>query len=200
MKMRLPNWDKWKLFPTLTATEAVALTLNIDPKDAEFRGLDNFDYASDNFKFPARFGHMPPDIAAEFEERLFLFKRHFDGKLALGKLSGWALSVEWSIPPELDALSDGFADVNTAPPVGVGTIRHKLRANSLDVPIAKAIKQAESLVTGAVFLELRELAIGGEKPFTGYTEDGALCYTNDAGKPAKLTKDALGKRLRNHGL
>lgn len=82
----------------------------------------------------------------------------------------------------------------------VPSTRHRLRTNSLDVPIKKAITEADSFETGAVYLQLREMALSGELPFSGEIEDGALCYTNDAGKPDKLTKNALGKRLKKHRL
>ena len=74
--------------------------------------------------------------------------------------------------------------------------RHKIRTNSLDVPIDKAIKSAGCLDASAVFLQLRELALNGEIPFTGVIEKDALCYTNDNNEPAKLSKAALRQRLK----
>jgi hypothetical protein len=79
-------------------------------------------------------------------------------------------------------------------------IRHKLRINSLDAPIKKAIENAGCLSTGAVYVELRQLALAENLPFTGEVEGDSLCYTKDDNKPAKLTKNALGKRLKNHVL
>jgi hypothetical protein len=78
--------------------------------------------------------------------------------------------------------------------------RNKLRTNSLDAPIKKAIALAGSIETGAVWIALRALAIEEERPFTGVVESSALCYTNDDNNPAKLTKDALRKRLQNHAM
>lgn len=86
------------------------------------------------------------------------------------------------------------------PLVVATTTRHLIRTNSLDTPIQKAIKQAGSLDTGAVFVALRELAISEEKPFTGVVEGDALCYTNDDNEPAKLSKGALRKRLKKHSM
>lgn len=74
--------------------------------------------------------------------------------------------------------------------------RHKLRTNTLDGPISKAITLARSLDTAPVFLALRELALNGEVPFTGEVVSDSLCYTNDDNKHAVLTKNALGKRLK----
>jgi hypothetical protein len=80
------------------------------------------------------------------------------------------------------------------------TIKNKLRTNSLDVAIKKAIQQAESLDTGAVYLKLRELALSGEVPFSGVVEGNALRYTDDKNQSAKLSKPNLGKRLKNYTL
>jgi hypothetical protein len=117
-------------------------------------------------------------------------------RLAGTRLPPWMLTddtfVNWS---------SATTDSSTSPlPIAVTSIKHKLRSNSLDVPIKKAIQKAASLATGAVLLELRELALSGEPPFTGAIDGGALCYTNDKNEPAKLTKDALAKRLKNHSL
>ena len=91
---------------------------------------------------------------------------------------------------------------NAAPPVPVVTpaaatiTRNKLRTDSLDAPIQKAIEQAGSLKTAAVFTCLKELARSGEAlPFTGYFEGSALGYTTDDDTTALMTKNALDKRL-----
>jgi hypothetical protein len=83
-----------------------------------------------------------------------------------------------------------------AAPTEAKTKKHKLRTNSLDAPIEKAIEQAGNLATATVFLKLKELAINGELPFTGQVEGDALCYTNDNDEPGNLTKNALDHRLR----
>lgn len=85
----------------------------------------------------------------------------------------------------------------TTPP-SIRVYRHKLRANSLDVPVERAIKLAGSLKTGAVWLELRKLAMDEEKPFTGEVDGDSLCYTTDDNTIAKLTKDSLRKRLNKY--
>lgn len=73
---------------------------------------------------------------------------------------------------------------------------NKLRRNNLDPAIDKAIKQAGNMELADVYLELKALAIDEKKPFTGALDSDALCYTDDNNQPAKLTKDALGKRLK----
>lgn len=75
-------------------------------------------------------------------------------------------------------------------------VQNKLRTNCLDPAIDKAINKASSMNLNAVYLELKELALGSEKPFTGEFDGDALCYTDDGNILAKLTKDALGKRLQ----
>ena len=74
--------------------------------------------------------------------------------------------------------------------------RHRLRTNTLDPAIDKAIKLANgSLELAQVFLKLKGLALEGESPFTGVIDADALCYTNDKNIIAKLTKNALSKKL-----
>jgi hypothetical protein len=64
--------------------------------------------------------------------------------------------------------------------------------------IEKVIRDVGSEEFSAVFPRLRELALNGESPFTGFLgdEDGALCYRNPENKLDKLTINALQKRLQ----
>ncbi len=73
---------------------------------------------------------------------------------------------------------------------------NKLRRNNLDPAIDKAIKQAGNMKLADVYLKLKALAMDEEQPFTGALEKDALCYTDDNNQPAKLTKGALGQRLK----
>lgn len=77
---------------------------------------------------------------------------------------------------------------------------NKLRVNSLDASIMKAIDRAKSLDMGTVFIQLKEIALSGEAPFNGIVEGSALQYTNDNDVLKLLTKDSLGKRLKKHTL
>ena len=131
--------------------------------------------------------------------------------VAVNELAAWTDAEGIATPDEIDTL---LSDVHhstsgttepPAPPVPVVTpaaatiIRNKLRTDSLDPPIQKAIKQAGSLNTAAVFTCLKELALNGEAlPFTGAIEGAALCYTNDDDTPAVMTKNALDKRLAKY--
>lgn len=73
---------------------------------------------------------------------------------------------------------------------------NKLKRNTLDPAIEKAIKQAGNTNLADVYLKLKELAKDEEPPFTGAFKGDALCYTNDNNLPDKLSKNALGKKLK----
>lgn len=117
------------------------------------------------------------------------------------KASKWVRCAYSGFPPAIEPLqpAPGLIDSTAALPVAIEgrPIKHKLRANTLDAPILKAIKAAESEVLAAVYLALREMALNQEQPFTGTTDGDALCYTTDDNKTAKLTKNALRKRIQN---
>lgn len=128
------------------------------------------------------------------------------------KLSGFRAELArleslWEHPPFAnvgmlpDAIPAARPKIETPPishPSTTGKrTAHKLRKNSLDTPIDKAIMQAGKADTGAVFLKLRELALNSETPFTGGVEGDALCYTKDNNSMGKFTKNALRKRLKN---
>lgn len=73
---------------------------------------------------------------------------------------------------------------------------HKLNRNILDRVIDEAIDQAGNMELADVFLNLKELALNGTAPFTSGIDGNSLIYTNNNNKLAKLTKNALGKRLK----
>ena len=78
---------------------------------------------------------------------------------------------------------------------------NKLRRDSIDRHLDKAIIQAESLDTAPVFLAMKEMVISGEHPsilpFTGGVDEdtGGLDYTNDHNSVVPFTKKALDGRL-----
>lgn len=100
----------------------------------------------------------------------------------------------WMFPTDTPAAKVKAGAGATPAPVTQG---NKLRRNNLDPAIDKAIKQAGNMELADVYLELKELALAGEKPFTGALDGDALCYTDDNNQPKKHTKNALGKRLKN---
>jgi hypothetical protein len=100
--------------------------------------------------------------------------------------------------PSMEAANNKIVSPTAVLPLAQSpsVIRHKLRTNLLDVPIQKAIRQANSFDTAAVYSELKDMALAGEKPFTGVFIGSAICYTNDNNEVAKLTKNALAKRIK----
>ena len=118
---------------------------------------------------------------------------HYGDYLQFAKGMGFSVVETEVLSPDSD---DPPATVATH--AGPNTTVHKLRTNSLDAPIQKAIKQAGSTDTAPVFVRLKELALSGELPFTGLVEGGALCYTDDNDRPATLTKKQLVKRLTKY--
>jgi len=110
---RVPDWSWWRHVPTVTLHEAVALSLNVDPK--RLRKDDVHAWTAGR-----QFNEGP-----EFENRLTLAKRclgetlsgpvnwpdvHFydaDAAVRLYDFAVWANSVAWDIPPQLQQLLAG---------------------------------------------------------------------------------------------
>jgi hypothetical protein len=108
---RAPDWGWWSHVPTVTLHEAVALSLNIDPKQLR-RASTHALIAGRQF-----------DEGPEFERRLALANRclgdtlpgplnqlsvHYYNEAAavrLREFARWAHSVEWRVPPELARLA-----------------------------------------------------------------------------------------------
>lgn len=94
------------------------------------------------------------------------------------------------------------SDPDAAVPPGTAVRRaakttvHKLRQNHLDPAIDTAIENAESMNLPDVYLALKELAKDEVPPFTGTFDGDALLYTSANDVLTRLTKEALGKRLK----
>ena len=96
----LPKWNIWKHIPTLTATEAVSLTLNIEPHSV-------YEWSKGKWVYNiGKKSEMCTSIEG-FADRLFLFKKCFgvNGKMSLIQLANWSQSVGWNIPIELAAIA-----------------------------------------------------------------------------------------------
>lgn len=78
-----PDWGVWKHVPDVDAREAVALTLNLEPRASRVA------------------------TAPQYTDRLFLIQRALGRsvRLSLTELAKWAQSVGWNIPVELGALT-----------------------------------------------------------------------------------------------
>lgn len=72
---------------------------------------------------------------------------------------------------------------------------HRLRRNTLDVVIDKAIHAAADDSPQEVYVALRELALEGVPPLLAPTSDG-IRFTTDDNEVGHLTKDALRSRLK----
>jgi len=81
------------------------------------------------------------------------------------------------------------------PPTSVTRVS-KFRRNILDPAIDEAIKKAGTTELANVYLQLKELAKDEYPPFTGIFDCDALCYTNENNIQEKLSKSALGQRLK----
>lgn len=94
--------------------------------------------------------------------------------------------------PDQDASS---VRVNAPVPAN---ITHRLtprRRDILSPAIEKAVQAAGTHDVQTVFLELREMALRQEKPFTGEVVGDALGYTDSKNRNTSLTRTALYKRL-----
>ena len=213
---RLPRWNKWRLMPEVKEWEAVALSLNIEPgkvktnRDAWMGAAHPFDEGeefNDRLEILKKHAydrtHFPTPCSINMGKWYLC-------EVRLDEFAAWCIYVGFEIPPELAALAKAATQaapmveaapaakvealpVKTPAPVTQGS---KLRRNSLDPAIDEAIKQAGSDELAAVYLKLKAMALDEVMPFTGALDGDALCYTDDENNPAKLTKDALGKRLK----
>lgn len=103
MPKPLPKWEMWKHVPTLTAEQAVALTLGVDPHKVRQWGGGEDIWVYDN---P---GSGSCSTVKGFTDRLFLFKKCFGvcGEISPSQLTVWAKSVDWNMPSELEELATG---------------------------------------------------------------------------------------------
>lgn len=200
------------MMPEVKEWEAVALSLNIEPDNIR---LDSSAWMGASHPFSE---------SEEFNDRLTILKKHASNRthfptpcilnmanwymreVRLDEFAAWCAHVGFAIPPELSALAKAAtqappmveaapaAKVNDTKPAPVTQV-NKLRRDILDPAIDKAIKNAGNMEPADVYLKLKELAKDEEPPFTGLFEGDALCYTDTNDKPARLTKEALGKRL-----
>lgn len=118
--MSKPDWKFWPSRPWVKAWEAVALSLNIEPRSLE----------EDPLSFMADTGGGPfflkrdfpnPEVKAEFDKRLRLAiarspNPEFSGfdDVNLAEFSAWSLSSRWPVPPQIAALAKN-ADHKAAP-------------------------------------------------------------------------------------
>lgn len=110
-------------------------------------------------------------------------------------LASW-VGYRWNTPavePEIP-LKGGAGNEDHEPPT-VTTHRLSGRPDFLRPAIQRAIEEAGSREPAAVFVELREMALNQEAPFTGKVNEKGLDYTDRHNKVCTFTLDALRKRL-----
>jgi hypothetical protein len=106
---RKPDWRKWRHVPLVKIWEAVALSLDIEPKKVDL----DIGWESQSLIF---------DESDEFNDRIFVAGRQvgtssaFDVKIRisddppncsvdLSQFAAWALSIDWDVPPEFRAMA-----------------------------------------------------------------------------------------------
>jgi hypothetical protein len=90
--------------------------------------------------------------------------------------------------------ANGSAQVAAVPVVNA--VRHRVRRDALHVAFDKAIARAGNFETADVRLQLKELALASEPPFTGQVQGDAFMYTNEENAVVPLTRDAFYARLK----
>jgi hypothetical protein len=139
-----------------------------------------------------RKGELPLRNPGDYSDRLpytvpkqiFFFIEQVDAD----GLNGWLeLHPEWGITFRFSSPAKGESTVATGA---------KVRRDILDPAIDKAIKAASTRDTASVWLQLKELALKEEPPFTGNVDNGELLYTDSNNKLESFTINALAKRLK----
>lgn len=223
-KDRRPNWDMWRLMPSATLQELIALSMDIDPKkvqydhDAWMRGVDSPAYdEADEFVNRAEIIRRN---ASSFEV-VSLSMSHVDkSTYTVRSFVRWILTTRLTVPPELASLlgddewlfaSSGHrfpgAESNAEPlPVGDRGRHFKreaLIANARSNPLAAVIRRAEVSSLDAtdwnsVWAEIVKMAQSPQRPapLLGYVEGEGVKYSVDGvDSPVQfLRRDAFRKR------
>jgi len=102
-----------------------------------------------------------------------------------------------AVPAQQAAPASEAIQATSALTAPASTKVKKLRTNTLDIVMYKAITLAQSNELAAVWLKLRELAQNEEQPFTGVVDKNGLWYTKDNSETVvALSKNAVSKRLK----
>lgn len=184
------DWDYWASQKYLTPREIACLMFEFDQK------------YFDNIHFSGNTHLQAGGLADEIDKIERSATRDTeDAKLSPEEWIEWAQGKGYAVPEKfIKAVAEhapaakviAVADITPAPVKQM----NKLKTNTLDPAIDKAIELAGCTTLAYVYLQLKELALSSEIPFTGAIDGDALCYTNDNDEPKKLTKNALGKRLK----
>ena len=148
---RRPDWNYWKNVPNWTILEAVALSMDIDPKLVNYRTYRPL-YGKEVTK---------RDESPEFEKRLSLAIENIENlavKAVAGEYEKWKItrasfsaltrSLKWKVPPQMKARAEPdkreVEILNLKQQVEALTLeRDKL---PVDVPIKKSKKRSEAAI------------------------------------------------------
>jgi hypothetical protein len=187
-----PDWPYWGLLPTVTLWEAVALSLNLDPREFE----------------PHPAGGRPAGIAIvcipppEFYRRLNLARRCIGETLPAAKprygeehvrlpsFTKWATGLGWSVPPELH---DMAADNGPSPPepAVVEASPQPIRGKKAKLPIADYGSKIAALLAERERQASGEPAVDAGPASADVTADGARRWgqaQNTRGKTRPKTR------------
>ncbi|HLF97641.1 MAG TPA: hypothetical protein VI457_10895 [Methylococcaceae bacterium] len=96
-----PNWDTWRHIPKVELWEAVALSLNIEPRQ---NGLIR------SHSWMAGPGRRAFTAGKEFDDRLFTVERalsdYYVGGILLPAFVKWATGAQWELPMELPEIAE----------------------------------------------------------------------------------------------
>jgi hypothetical protein len=177
MNKPLPKWAVWKHIPKLKATEAIALTVNVEPSKVRKQTSGKWIVDSTDTGMSVA---LP-----EFEERLFLFTRRFGPRveMSLAELANWSQSVDWNIPIELAALAPWPCIVHDpAPDEAVNAAIASIVAPGADVAELRREIETEgwrfSLVNGSPTVHIPDGTVKGRlEPLANlYSLVGELYY------------------------
>ncbi|NHZ35335.1 hypothetical protein [Massilia rubra] len=203
-EITLPDWTRWSRLDIVRLWEASCLLADIEPPLADGAVIwAEYQTVGLSPAFHEAWEIINADSTFSKLE-ILPYSGRMLWNVDLAGFADWAIGKGFNVPAGLRMIAARRSvklAVGRAPEAGTqapqpAPLTHKLRINSLDAPIDKAIGLAGSHKTAAVFLELRALALNEEKPFTGIIEGDSLCYTTDDGRPDGLTKNALEHRLR----
>jgi len=207
--------------PDVKVWQACVLSIGLEPSTMDFE-RESWMYQegtgphieSDSFPNPET-EQQYKDLVEILSKNLF-DREHFSTRVTSGKGAGynsirldefasWAtLKVKWlDLPPELAGLildkTNGDSKAPREVPITRVISQQKpSRDTDLTTEILKALHTAQNpkSVT-SVWTSLRDIALNGEGLFTGSVDEEGLHYAKSSdNSAAKLTKDALSKRLR----
>lgn len=160
---RTPTWNVWLNLPEVEIWEAVALSLNIDPKRVKhsphswLAGESLFDEADD---FEDRFTVATRSAGTTLVLSTVSPVNRAESKVSLPGFSRWAGSLHWQMPDEMSVLAD------------VAAIESKENASGDKALPQRADSTYLSIIGGLLGLMLGKTPAG--KPQSAYKDQAAI--------------------------